>query len=646
MRAAAWFVFSSILLAGAAHGAPARVTASHPLLKIRPNDTPPGDAQARLAGASNEMEGFQAVIEGGDQGLQGVSARVSDLEGPSTIPSSSFVLYRQGYMAIRNRSDANGLTGYVPDPLIPDVDPLVGEKRNAFPFDVPAGETRVLWVDLHIPPKSPAGTYRGSLEVEASGGFRESLPIELEVFPFELPSTPSYATAFGFAWAGTGIVHCGESFCNGDDEIYDRLRQLYAISAMDNRFTLSAVAGPGVPGSGGNLDFSRYDAANGPLLDGTASTRLKGAKLTSIQVWLQSRTPENYAAWARHFESKGWLGRLFDYTCDEPPLGCGFHEIVPKQDLLHQGDARLRSLVTTNPKRLKENGSYETTDIVVPVVNFVEGKSGEYAGDQSAEYLQAREDGKTTWIYSSCMSHGCGNTVGGEYGGDADLEGWPSLVIDHSALRNRAMPWVAYRFGFSGELYWDTIWAYTTQADPWASQWDFSGNGDGTLFYPGLPSRIGGSTHIPIESLRMKQIRDGVEDFEYLKILESLDPSLAETAARKLFPHAWSAGDIDPEELLEARREIAREIARLAEANGGRIPPRVTDSGEFNPFPAVGAVAGEGGDGGCSTASTAKAGAASLWLSPLALTLGLRRRRPRPGSAAPRLHGSQPPRGL
>ena len=45
------------------------------------------------------------------------------------------------------------------------------------------------------------------------------------------------------------------------------------------------------------------------------------------------------------------------------------------------------------------------------------------------------------------------------------------------------------------------------------------GNGDGNLFYDGDPSIIGGSTNIPIESLRMKHIRDGIEDYGYLALL-------------------------------------------------------------------------------------------------------------------------------
>jgi len=621
LAVAAGIVLAAGTANAAASGSPG-VTATHTLIKLQPTDNPPADTSARIGAAANEMEGFQAVVSGGSSGVSGVSASVTDLKGPGTIPSSKVVLYREGYMDIRLPSDDNGVRGAVPDALIPDVDPFVGEKRNAFPFDVPAGEIRTIWVDVHVPPGTKAGTYKGSLEVKGNG-IQQSLPIELEVFGFELPSTPSYATAFGLTWNGTCQAHFGEAWCNGDDETFDRLRQLYGIAGLDNRISFSAVVGAPVPGSGGNLDFSRYDRTYGPLLDGSAKTRLAGAALRAVEVWQRDPDTSDYGAWARHFKDKGWFNKLFDYTCDEPPLTCSWSDIGPRQARVHGGDPKLKSLVTTTVAHLKDHGLYESTDIIVPVVNFVEGKNGEYAGDQTADYRQAAKDGKTVWVYSSCMSHGCGNTVTGEYGGDADLAGWPSLVIDHSALRNRAMPWVAYRYGFTGELYWDSAYSFTTKSDPWNDLYDFTGNGDGTLFYPGRPDKIGGSTHIPVESIRMKEVRDGVEDYEYLAILDAFDRNAAEGAAKKLFPHAWSAGDITPDQLLATRRDIAGQIAQKLSKNGGQVP-----SSELRPE--GGGISGGGGGGGGDAASGCNAaGGAAGFLPLFAAVPFLARRRKR-----------------
>ncbi|HZR47529.1 MAG TPA: hypothetical protein VFA47_12530, partial [Candidatus Manganitrophaceae bacterium] len=72
------------------------------------------------------------------------------------------------------------------------------------------------------------------------------------------------------------------------------------------------------------------------------------------------------------------------------------------------------------------------------------------------------------------------------------------------------------------ELYFETVYAYQFSTnDPWKNIYYFSGNGDGTYFYPGRPDKIGGTTHIPISSIRMKMLREGIEDYEYLVLVEA-----------------------------------------------------------------------------------------------------------------------------
>ena len=73
------------------------------------------------------------------------------------------------------------------------------------------------------------------------------------------------------------------------------------------------------------------------------------------------------------------------------------------------------------------------------------------------------------------------------------------------------MEWMSFSYDMQGELYYEVTMAFFS-GDPWVNQTAFGGSGDGTLFYPGTTSRIGGQTEIPIESLRLKGIRDGMED--------------------------------------------------------------------------------------------------------------------------------------
>jgi len=51
--------------------------------------------------------------------------------------------------------------------------------------------------------------------------------------------------------------------------------------------------------------------------------------------------------------------------------------------------------------------------------------------------------------------------------------------------------------------------------------WNQGNNGDGTLFYPGRVANVGGTTDIPVESIRLKEIRATLTDMEYGALLTS-----------------------------------------------------------------------------------------------------------------------------
>ena len=193
-------------------------------------------------------------------------------------------------------------------------------------------------------------------------------------------------------------------------------------------------------------------------------------------------------------------------------------------------------------------------DILVPIVNEMHDRSNigsPYAGNQRSKYNAfLSQAGNRLWLYTSCESHGCS----GDPGTDPYWRGWPSYVVDQPASEQRAMGFVSYEYRASGELYFATDYDLATA---WTDQYDFGGNGDGTLFYPGTPNRIGGKHDIPIDSIRLKRIRDGREDYEYLHILDRHGKrAQATNIARGLFPTLYDT------EVTASRMERAR--ARLA----------------------------------------------------------------------------------
>jgi hypothetical protein len=71
---------------------------------------------------------------------------------------------------------------------------------------------------------------------------------------------------------------------------------------------------------------------------------------------------------------------------------------------------------------------------------------------------------------------------------------------------------------------------------------------------------IGGSTHIPVESIRLKLIREGLEDYEYLALLKkSRGQKAADHYVDMLVRTAYDY-DQDPKKLYAVREEIARQL--------------------------------------------------------------------------------------
>ncbi|WP_242344522.1 DUF4091 domain-containing protein [Anaeromyxobacter terrae] len=567
--------------------------------KIRPDAQPRPSTEARIAAARNEFEAFQVVVTGP---AHGVSARATSLDGPGKIDDVK--LYREDTIDVQTPSALDGATGRWPDALVPDVDDVVGEQRNAFPFDVAAGESRAIWVEVRVPPGSQPGSYFGKVTVTSDAG-EAQIPVMLTAWDFELPSTASLKTHFGLSY---GLIPGGHGVSPEDDAA---IRARYAALGLDHRISLSGVAD-----DGHNGDFDHFDQYYAALVDGTAQTRLPGARLTTVKYVGNQTSVDEHRRWADHFRAKGWMDRLFDYTCDEPPLTCSWEELPTRAKAAHDADPEFKTLVTTQIWDADAHGVSSDIDIMVPVINWMDDKpTGEHPGDNRSKYdgFLSQSKAKELWLYQSCMSHGCGGTVnmGSPSEWDQYTTGWPSYMIDASAVRNRAMEWISFLEGATGELYWETAFAFTH--DAWSNQWDFSGNGDGTLFYPGRPDRIGGSTQIPVASIRLKMIREGMEDYEYLKLLaDSGRGDAARQIARDLFPSAGQT-EVDPQRLMAAREALAAQILSVQ----GKQLASVAGVPGMPQFPLV--------KGGCG--SSGGFGAGALLSLPSLVAWARRRRR-------------------
>jgi len=486
----------------------------HSAVKIRPEDSISVTGTFQTYSARNEYHSFQIVLIG-PQDIHSVS--VSTL-----FEGTPAKLYRQAYLNVTTESDCYGKVGRWPDPLVPDVDVFFNEKRNAFPFSVPAGENRAMWVDMFIPEDAKPGDYSGFITINGN----EKVQFTLTVWDFALPSTvTNYSLMFGFSIDSAAKAHYG----NDNYTAWLELTKLYQEEAMMHRVTLGDFSESDFSINTDKPDFDKYYDNWHTFFNGhELPYGLKEAKITSCQILAKhcysfpnctsTQIANQIQYWkdvVAFFKKQGWFDTLFDYTQDEPHTPFDFEKLTSRSIAVHKADPDLRVLCTTEMDKAVSRNITEFIDLWVPIINYMEPKNNCYEvnGNQRSAYDKVN----TLWWYQSCMSDGCG-TPGCDSTRACEM-GWPSYVIDHSAINNRIMSWMSYLYDIQGELYWSTNYAMQGK-DPWHDIYYFTGNGDGTFFYPGTPDIIGGSNHIPVSSIRFKQVRDGIEDREYMKLAE------------------------------------------------------------------------------------------------------------------------------
>jgi hypothetical protein len=538
------------------------------LEKVRPYDHVPKEISrpANISAARNEFEPFQIVLRAEAADIQAVDIDITDLRGSAgaIVSKNNVTPYLERYLDLKMPSAIDGGAGEWPDPLVPRVDRYTHERRNAFPFNLPKDRNQPLWFDVYVPPATPPGVYEGQVRILVSGKVEAGIPLHLEVWNFTLPSTSSLPSTFGFSGLSALRQHFGKY--TNDTDLFD-MTSMYEKAGLWHRITMDGSAGvqPAVSAENGKvrIRWDDYDKQVEPFMEGrvfSAGEPLYGAKFTSITqrtLPLLKGPDEQIQYWRQvveHFKQKGWSDRLFNYLWDEPNKN-EFSPMTVIGKLVRQADPGVKNLVTAP---LHPDWS-DFIDIWTPVINCFERKpqQHDYCDPMVARTAYDSEiaKGKKLWWYQACGSHGC-YIVGGEY-----FRGWPTYVIDADGIRNRIMEWMTWKYDIGGELYFSVDEAYGKK-DPWKDVNLFGGNGDGTLFYPGMPEVIGGTNHIPIESIRLKLIREGLEDYEYLVMLsKSGESKTAHELVDGLVRNTYDF-EHDPQKLYAVRASIAKEISR------------------------------------------------------------------------------------
>jgi len=182
---------------------------------------------------------------------------------------------------------------------------------------------------------------------------------------------------------------------------------------------------------------------------------------------------------------------------------------------------------------------------------------------ESAAVRQAL--GETIWTYTALCQG----------------EPTPWWHIDYPLLNYRVPTWMAWRCRMRGLLYWGGLSYWTNVDDSWQQAPYYAGNGafqqgqkgilyngEGSLVYP---ARAVGYDGI-VPTIRLKALRDAVEDYDYLALLEHLGKAAEAEAIVKPLAESFSRWDRNPAAYESARARLAALI--LSSSSRGNTTPR------------------------------------------------------------------------
>ena len=493
--------------------------------RVGQTDAPGTLSSIALFGARGETVDTQAVVQGPAGGLTNVNVSASALTGPNgvTIPASNVTLYREYYLSVTGTASYGGGSnpplgsGTYAEPLIPFNDPETGAalcgssaSLKACNASVSAGQNQPYWIDISIPhgvANSPAGTYTGSVTISSSQG-TATIPVSLTVWNFELPMQPSELSLWTLWPPASG---------NTTTTLARALMRNKVMSWYDVAGNASSdVTNMGLNRSG--LDNYYYI---GIQCNGGYSS-------------IPSTSQINTAA--ANFPA----GLGLDFYMADELNGCtgDYSDIQTLGANAHAANRSVKTMMTLNAT---DPNLYGSVDHWVLLDSMQQWPALPFTG------------GGDLWSYTSCNA-GYGNT--------------PEWMVDYPPINERIQAgFLNFAQGATGLLYY--------RADGWTAgnaigSWDnvdttacgggLGRPGDGIFLYP--PAPIGSTESAP--GIRLKAIRDGIQDYEYAQMLKNLGQLSVVDSTLLPIAASWSNWNHDPNALQNARTQLGQLLHQLA----------------------------------------------------------------------------------
>ncbi len=483
--------------------------------------------------AKNEFEPFQVVV----RPSHSVAAPVTMGSFGSSITSE---IYQVKYVDISQPTDNLGTAGANPDPLWP--------LANGATVNLSAGANTAFWFNIFAPSTTPAGNYTTHVNIDGI-----NIPIRLHVFDFAIAKDLHVASQMNFSheamlskysvpgygseywsyvdkmkkffidhrltpssplWSGgltSGTAPYIDYDCNGNFTDNDSIwgfeapaaRYLQGSGLMEGIFSQPFNNGTGFS-SFMAVSFRNNDAAADQRPDSFCS------QSRSPQDWYSGNNPDSpyNLEWRQYMHGiedylsgLNLLDKAYYYIANEPQGQTGYNAVAWYSQTIKSAAPNLKLMVSEEPKAEIYNHPIFTgakIDIWLPVLhNF------------NPEISQDREQnhGEESWVY---FLHGTRPPF------------FNPITLDHPGLESKLTGWFLWKYRLRGIAYyslnnWDN--------NPWTEPMTDGHNGDTFLLYPPSETNTaiayGANGHRFVPSIRFELMRDSLEDYEYLYVLNN-----------------------------------------------------------------------------------------------------------------------------
>lgn len=513
-------------------------------------------------GLRNEIISAQCAVKVNED-LDDLTVKVGSLkqdEGTAIIPEENVNWNFVGSIHIQENTPKLVKSDLIrPAPAwFPD---YLGDERQC---SIKKDNLKAIYLTIDIPKDAEAGEYRAEVKI-SSGDTSISLPLILTVYPLALPDERHVMVT---EWFSTSQFRKHHVLDANDPDSFYRFLRLYAENMAEHRqnvFRLSLDLIESTQTTDGKLkfDFSHFDrwaqvfwdTKRMDLLETGFVANFGEGRWFSTDVLLrdfrvkdesngESKTipgeeflPEFMPVFVEHLRTKGWLEKTIFHICDEPSN----HNIMAWREA--------SDFIHGHVPELKRVDAIETTHCLDRLEIWVP-KLDHLATWQDA-YEEAQRQGNELWFY----------TVGIFQSGS-----FPNKTVDVPLIESRIMHWLNYRFNLKGYLHWGfNAWTDDPFNEPGQHR------GDGWHVYPKADGLL--------NSLRWEQMRNGLQDYECLWLLESkiaqmkanfsqrvselIKPSRRGVEIAAQVVETYSKYTRDPEAIYAARHQAIEEILDL-----------------------------------------------------------------------------------